>query len=72
MDIEKQAAEANWVGDVKVLLDNLNDLLRKVPDGVDVKVDAGQTVIEVGAVDIFSAKKVWQIDLSATKTKTLI
>lgn len=73
IDIDKQALEARWVGDVKVLLDNLNELLGKVPEGIDVKVSASEVIAQLGAIgNIADAESVWKIDIRATKTKTLI
>ncbi|CAB3720021.1 hypothetical protein LMG22037_04683 [Paraburkholderia phenoliruptrix] len=72
IDVEKQAAEANWVRDVKMLVEKLNESLGKVPEGVDVSVDASKGIHLVGAIDLSTAKESWRIELKATKTQTLI
>jgi hypothetical protein len=70
--VDEQAALARWVGDVKVLLDNLNELLERVPEGLDVKVAAGETYrnkTQGGVTNFAEAASVWQITISATKTQ---
>lgn len=72
-DIEQQAQQARWVGDVKVLLDNLNDLLRAPPRGIDVKVTAREFNTKVGLVaGPDDTNMVWKIEISASRTEQLI
>ena len=72
-DIDRLAERAQWVGDVKLQLQKLNELLAEVPEGIDVKVTTAKVNGKVGGVTEYSgANQVWNISVSATKTETLI
>ncbi len=74
IDVDKQAQLASWVHDVKFSVKALNEILAKSPEGIDVKVSTGETILvkEGEIVGFHDGKTVWQVNVTATKTETLI